>query len=138
MSDLSLFPRFATVTGDFLFEPVFPRPPQPSFVSLSQLLSYVNTNTDYSLIAPVNGQTVDVPDVPRLILNPAGTLATLTLRMPVAANKRTIRIGTRQRIDALTFSALGGRTVDWAVTELPQYGVVDLTLVDSLNAWVRI
>jgi hypothetical protein len=92
---------------------------------------------EQSILTPTVGQTLDVPDVSKTILNPAVALATLTLRLPAAADKRTLRIATRLRIDALTVIARGGHTVDWITGELPANGIIDLTLVTSLNAWVR-
>jgi hypothetical protein len=90
-----------------------------------------------SILVPTTGQTLDVPDVSKTILNPAGALASLTLRLPAVADGRSLRISTRQRIDSLTLIALGGHNVDWAVGELPANGAIDLTLVTSLNSWVR-
>jgi hypothetical protein len=92
---------------------------------------------EQTVLTPVTGATVAVPIVSKVILNPAAILASLTLQMPDAADKRTIRISTRQRIDSLAITGLGGRTVDWATGELPTNGIIDLTLVASLNAWVR-
>jgi hypothetical protein len=92
---------------------------------------------EQTVLTPTTGTTVNVPSVSKVILNPATSLASLILRMPDEIDKRTIRIATRQRIDSLTINALGGQAVDWSVGELPQNGILDLTLVQNLNAWVR-
>lgn len=92
----------------------------------------------YIVLTPTTGQTTDIPSgFGKVILNPAGVVATLGLRLPNGTDKQTIRIATRERIAALTLTAQGGRTVDWPAGELPRYGIIDLTLVTSLNAWVR-
>lgn len=92
---------------------------------------------DYTLLAPVNGETVDLPNTEKIILNPAAALSALTLRFPTGSNKQSYRVSTRQRIDALAITASGGFTVDWVTGELPQNGIIAFTLVQSLNTWVR-
>lgn len=134
---LSLYPLFDTVDSTFLFRPSFPVPPYPIYVSIDQLKTYILDSPDYTLTIPFNGQTLPVPAINKYIMNPAGTIATLTLQLPAGTDKRNIRIATRQRIDALTITALGGASVDWIPAMLPQYGNVDFTFVASLNTWVR-
>lgn len=92
----------------------------------------------YTLVAPTDGQTIFLTETKKTILNPSGVLGTLTLSLPNSADKREIRVSTRQRIDLLTVTAAGGRSVDWDVGELPQNGIIDFTIVGSLNRWVRV
>lgn len=136
--ELNIYPLFDTINGDFIFRPSFPAPPYPIYVSLDQLRDYVGGFPNYTLVVPTSGATLNVPNIDKYIMNPAGILASLTLQLPVAIDKRNIRISSRQRITALTVTALGGATVDWSVNELPQHGVLDFTFVSSLNTWVRI
>jgi hypothetical protein len=137
-NEFSLYPLFDEITGDFLFRPAFPAPPYPTYVSLDQLRDYVAGFPNYTLVVPTNGQTLNVPSIDKYIMNPAGALASLTLRLPIVLDKRNIRLATRQRIDALTITGLGGAAVDWIVTELPQYGAADFTYISSLNVWARV
>ncbi len=97
----------------------------------------VISSSSYLLLTPTSGQTPSIPDVGKVILNPAGVLSSLTLQLPVGVDRQSIRIMTRQRITLLTLTAQGGKSVDWPAGELPQYGVIDFTMVASLNTWVR-
>lgn len=106
--------------------------------SLDDLASSI-LGAAYVILTPTTGQTVSIPSgFSKVILNPAGVLATLSLQLPVGIDKQAIRIATRRRIDALTLLTPGSVGVDWPVGELPQYGILDLTLIASLNTWVRI
>jgi hypothetical protein len=84
-----------------------------------------------TVIAPTTGQTVAL-STGTTIVNPAGPLAALTLTLPASGS---VRLSTRQRIDALTVTGTG--TVDWATGELPANGQLSLTFVSALSAWVR-
>lgn len=152
--DIRLWPLFDAARGDMLIHPFYPQTPTPHYLTLDQMADYIgagtpgppgpqgpqgpsgSTTADYSLVVPTTGQTLSVPSIAKYILNPAGALATLTLNLPVVSDKQAVRIATRQRIDALTIAA-SGATVDWLGGELPQYGMIDLTYVSSLTAWVR-
>jgi len=83
-----------------------------------------------TVLAPTTGQTVAI-GTGKTVLNPAGALATLTVTLPASGS---LRLSTRQRIAALAISG----TVDWATGELPANGILDLTYVSSLTAWVRV
>lgn len=87
---------------------------------------------------PVTGDTIDLGSPSTNVLDPAGTLATLTLRLPDGTDGDRVRISTRQRIDALTITSFGGYAVDWTTGELPANGLLDFTLVVSLTRWVRV
>ena len=82
-----------------------------------------------TVLAPATGDTVAI-GTGKTVLNPAGALATLTVTLPASGS---LRLSTRTRIAALAISG----TVDWATGELPANGVLDLTYVSSLSAWVR-
>ena len=90
----------------------------------------------YSLITPTTGQTIALDASDKTILNPAGALGSLTLTLPAGDDGQAIRITTRQRIDALAVTAPAS-AVDWVTGELPQNGILSLTYILALNAWVR-
>lgn len=93
--------------------------------------------TEFRLEAPANGATIALdPADEFLVLNPAASIATLTVTMPAAVDGQRIDIATRQRIDALTITGDGSDAVDWPDGELPQYGKIGLLYVASLTTWV--
>lgn len=95
--------------------------------------------TPYRLEAPINGATIALAAADEiLVLNPAASIATLTVTMMAGVDRKQVRIVTRQRIDALTITGSGGDAVDWPDIELPQYGSIGLLYVASLTAWVMI
>lgn len=69
---------------------------------------------------PTAGSTVTVtPATTQIILNPAGTLATLTLALsPVVPAGSSVRVFTTQTITALTVSVPSGYTISGAPTTL--------------------
>lgn len=82
-----------------------------------------------TVLVPTTGATVAI-GTGKTVLNPAGALAALTVTLPASGS---LRLSTRQRIASLAISG----TVDWATGELPANGMLDLTYVSSLSAWVR-
>lgn len=96
-------------------------------------------NRGYRIEAPANGATIALSAADEvLVLNPAAAIATLTITMMAGADRKRLRIATRQRIDALTITGSGSPAdaVDWPDGELPQFGSIGLLYVGSLTTWV--
>jgi hypothetical protein len=101
-------------------------------------VSFNTRSTAYRLEAPITGATITlIPSDAILIINPAAAIAALTVALPEGADKRMLRIATRQRIDALTITPGVGDAVDWITNELPQTGRLDFQFVESLSTWVQ-
>lgn len=82
-------------------------------------IAWTNTVGDTSIQAPTTGFTITIgDDIKRLILNPAGTLATGTIKFPATPKDgQVVYISSTQTITALTLSG-NGNTVKNAVTTL--------------------
>lgn len=100
-----------------------------------------NKITQYS--APVTGATVQVDDSGSsvwMVLTPAGTLATLTLKMPLntgVADRTELLVNTTQIITALSFDANGGTMVG-APTTLAANAFFRLRFDIVLQTWYRV
>lgn len=94
----------------------------------------------YSLQVPLTGFSITIgTGINQLILNPAGTLATGTVIMPlVALDGQTVRISAEQTITALTVSANTGQTIVRAPTTLAQDGSVTFMYKLSTLTWYRV
>lgn len=88
---------------------------------------------------PTLGQTVVVPtfDGPnmRVLLDPAGTLATLTVTLPSATDGQSVAIMTSQ---ALTLLTLNGGTIINTVTTLALGNSAEYIYSVSSNKWFRL
>lgn len=88
--------------------------------------------------APVAAATVTVGSngYVRLLLNPAGTLATLTVALPGSpANGDVVEIGCSQVVTLLTIS---GGTVIGALTSLAVGGFASYCYSSTASTWFRI
>ncbi len=94
----------------------------------------------YSLQVPVTGFSITVTTgVNQLILNPAGTLATGTVILPlVALDSQTVKISTMQTITALTISPNAGQTIVGNATTLAQYSSVTFVYSIANLTWYRV
>lgn len=90
-------------------------------------------------VVPTNGQTIQLTDdntSGTIWLNPAGTLATLTLTMPTDAKSdlgQIRRIATSKAITSLT---MNGATILNALTTMSANDCFEYQKVD-VNTWVR-
>lgn len=79
----------------------------------------IGGNVDHTVVVPTTGSTVTIPQGQLgVILNPAGTLASLTVALPAVwnpNNTQTIWISTTKAITALTITAPAGVTVSSGV-----------------------
>ena len=91
--------------------------------------------------APLTGTTVPVQDGSTwLILTPAGTLAALTLQMPVAStvfDGQELLVSTTQTITALTMTGNGAAIVG-APTTLAANGSARFRFEPVLKTWYKI
>lgn len=94
----------------------------------------------YLFSVPTAGQTVTIPnDVSMVNLRPAGTLATLTVAMPVApVDGQAVRIFSTQVITALTLTVSTGQTMNDAVTTIGAMSGAAYLFSGISNLWNRI
>lgn len=117
---------------------------------ISALLSYfqqtfASPTVATNLYVPSTGFNIAVPTPVSqqqwIILQPAGTLATGTVTLPLntgVADGTTIFITTTQQITALTIAANGATAVYGAVTSLPAGTSTVLRFYAATNSWYQI
>lgn len=97
------------------------------------------------LAAPLTGATVAVTaQTSNLVLNPAGTIAALTVTLPAAStltNGQTLKIGSTQVVTALTLTSGTGTSIVGGATAIAAAGGFELVYIES-NAtngtWYRL
>jgi len=91
--------------------------------------------------APLTGATVTITDNGNdihLIITPVGTLAALTLTLPVnLRDKQTVLVNSTQELTALTVSG-GAASVNGAPTTLAANGFFKLKYDEIVNSWYRV
>ncbi len=99
----------------------------------------LNGNPFYSVQAPTSGNTITIDSAtPVLLLNPAGTLSTLTVNMPANPMDGMIaRIGSDQGVTVLTVGG-NGNTIKNAPTTLAAGGGLAWQYNKSGTTWFRI
>jgi hypothetical protein len=107
-----------------------------SSINTSNLASAGQVET----IVPTTGQTKTISDTTNLyIMNPAGTLATLTVVMPTNPyDKQIITIATSQIITALTLNAGAGQTILNVPTTLAAGGFCSYVYILANTKWYRL
>lgn len=89
--------------------------------------------------APLTGTTVAAgTGVAKLMLNPAGTIATLTVTLPAAANivdGQTFSIYSSQTVTALTVTPGSGTTLTPTITTVTAAAPIKLVYVAATKAW---
>lgn len=86
--------------------------------------------------APLTGTTINAADTAKLMLNPAGTIAALTVLMPKPTNGQTFVIYTTQTVTALTLTPSTGTTITPSITTVTAAAPVKLIFNAGSNAWV--
>lgn len=119
-------------------------------LSLTNFVNWLNTQsvstgdgkvTQYS--APTTGSTVLLTDNQSsiwLLLTPAGTLSTLTLKLPLQANcvdKQEILVNSTQAVTTLTIDG-NGSTVTGAPSSLSANGFFTLRFEGVTKIWYRV
>ena len=95
----------------------------------------------YNKYAPTTGNTLALPnDASMVSVRPAGTLAALTVTLPVApVDGHTVRIFSTQIITALTLTPGAGQTInDAATTITPAMSGVAYIYGAGNNTWDRV
>lgn len=94
----------------------------------------------YTYAVPLTGFSITMANsVRRLILEPAGTLATGTVVMPpTPSDGDEVGVSTTQTITALTFTANVGQTMADAPTTLGVGGCVTFKWVAQTSKWYRV
>lgn len=106
-----------------------------------QIATQDNKITQYS--APLTGATVQVTDNQNsvwLILTPAGTIATLTLKLPLSSNvldRTEILVNSTQIVTTLSFDA-NGASILGAPTTLAANGFFRLRFDTVMQTWYRV
>jgi hypothetical protein len=112
-----------------------------SFMATQQLATADNKITQYA--APLAASTTLLTDTQNsvwLVLTPAGTLATATLKLPLLANvldKTEILVNSTQAITTLTLDANGASIVGGPTT-LAANGFFRLRFDAVLKTWYRV
>ena len=89
--------------------------------------------------APVAAATVTVAAATTaLVMEPAGTLATLTVALPAGTEGKQVKIASTQEISALTLTANGGDTIVHAPTTMLIDTVFALIFRASTSKWYKI
>lgn len=95
---------------------------------------------NYTYSVPSTGFSITIFNgVRRLLLDPAGTLATGTVTMPSGPiDGDEVGISTTQTITALTVSGNSGQTIADTVTTLGVGGCVTFKWVAQTSKWYRV
>jgi hypothetical protein len=96
-------------------------------------------NPPYQLVAPSTGGSVTVNNgVAALVINPAGSLLTLTVMLPNAPKDgQVLSLASTQLITGLTLTPSGGQSVVGSISTLVLGGFASYRWVSSLSTWVR-
>lgn len=112
-----------------------------AWLESQQIATQDNKITQYA--APLTGSTLQVTDSQNsvwLVITPAGTLAALTLLLPLASNvldRTEILVNTTQTLTALTFNA-NGASIIGAPTTLAANGFFRLRFDIVMKTWYRV
>lgn len=99
-------------------------------------------DTQYS--SPLTGTTVAITDSSantHLILTPAGTIAALTITLPLSSNavdKQEVLVSCSQIVSSLTISANGASSVVGGLSAFTAGGFMRLKYDALFNAWNRV
>ncbi len=86
--------------------------------------------------SPLTGTVVNAAGAAKVMLSPAGTIATLTVQMPAPVNGQTFAIYTTQTVTALTLTPSAGTTITPSVTTVTAAAPVKLIYNGGSKAWV--
>jgi hypothetical protein len=103
-------------------------------------LGYLKISTPYQYVVPTTGFVINMSTgVSDLLLNPAGTLASGTVVLPIPQQDGfVVTISTTQTISAITISGTVGTTVINAPTSLAGGSSVTFQYVQSIQTWFNI
>lgn len=91
-------------------------------------------------VTPTTAQSIVIGNSTNIyIVNPAGTLAALTITMPAApSDKQILKISTSQIITSLTLSANSGQTILNVPTTFILGGFAGFIYIAANTKWYRI
>jgi hypothetical protein len=119
-------------------------------VSISQLLTYFQTTfasptLAVNLFVPGSGFNITVPtpvsEQQWMLLQPAGTLATGTITLPLntgVPDGTTVLITTTQEITSLTIALNGASAIYGGVSSLPAGSAIAIRFYQPTNSWYQI
>lgn len=150
MSTINQLPVLSQVSsGDQI--PVYsPNNGDARRLSISALLSYfqqtfASPTVSTSISTPGTGFNITVPtpvsEQEWMLLQPAGTLATGTITLPINTTTpegTEVLVTTTQTITALTIALNGASSANGAPTTLAANGFFRMRFVTSTNSWYRI
>lgn len=119
-------------------------PARTAFTKLKQWAIDLNLMTAQlfgtrSLQTPTTGFAITVArGVTQLVINPAGTLATGTVTLPVSpGDNQPFSLSTAQTVTALTLNTSDGSAVGAAATTIAANTTLRYRYITSLNKWFR-
>lgn len=91
-------------------------------------------------IVPTTGNSVTIPDGnTSYVIEPAGTLAALTITMPTNPfDTQLVRIASTQIVTTLTHNAGAGQTLKGALTTIAANGFATYEYLLATTTWYRI
>jgi hypothetical protein len=89
-------------------------------------------------VTPVTTDSVTIATTTTtLLINPAGTIAALTLVLPAGTNGRCITMASSQVVTTLTITPNGSDTVLGGLSAFTANGFFTLTFSSTLGKWMR-
>lgn len=106
-------------------------------VKMARLDEVTGGTVSIQYAAPTTGTTVTMTSgVQSLILNPAGTIATLTVTLPSSpANGAAVDIRSTQQVTAITVQGAGAETITGATGQLNANGRMTFLYRSSDTTW---
>lgn len=98
----------------------------------------VETGRSQVRVTPLTGATVTVAaDTSSLIIQPAGTIATLTVNLAATPTVRRVKIMTTQIVTTLTMGGGGSNTLLGALTAGTANGFAEYEYLAATTTWYR-
>lgn len=109
-------------------------------LTVDQIAQATRAENGMTYNAPLTGASITIgANVEYLVLEPAGTIATLTVTFPASpGDYQTVTISTTQTVTALTLSGNTGKTIANAVTTLAANGFVKYIYRPTNTKWYRV
>jgi hypothetical protein len=149
MSTINQLNAISTVSGSDLVPVYSQQNGDARKLSLTNLADWIGTQVSFvddkitQYAAPLTGTTVLANDTQNsgwLILTPVGTLAALTIKLPLLANtidKQEILVNTTQTLTSLTIDGNGSSVVGGPTT-LSANGYFRLRYDAVMHTWYRV
>lgn len=103
------------------------------------VITDASAGNTYQFATPSTGGTVSINNLSVVVVDPAGTLATLTVVLPASpVDTQRVRLGTSQIITALTLSPAAAETVKNAPSSLTAGGSFEYIYRSANTTWYKI